>query len=180
MENKEEHANIVSPIKSALKRTRWCTVNNSGYADPEIMSLARVLKDSSTIHGIDISDNPITDTGLGALANVIPTFKMLNYLYLYRTHVTEKGLVYLFNRLKEIHTLKQLDIRWLPLDQACMITLDEVITQNPDIELLITYPKKMLNFNKEPFSLTHSESSESFESVEALNRDSSLEVVDKD
>jgi hypothetical protein len=112
---------------------------NNRVDDKGVDSLARVLtKNNSTLKILNLGWNPITDDGVGYLADMLKTNRTLSTLLLPRTRISDQGVKLLANALMQHNTslkMLSLDVNDLVTDSSVSFLID-MMNQNESLQKL--------------------------------------------
>ena len=129
--------NGVDPHSEVL--TRLCiALAKNGIQEAGASSIARVLKDTSIVRGLDLHDNPIGDSGLSMLFDSLKHNSTLDFLDVAGCHMTDAGVASLADALNVNTALKTLHIEDNDeITENGLTCLVEVLSKKSGLECLI-------------------------------------------
>lgn len=126
-----------------ISRSTLLDMNGCNIGDEGAKKLAIALRNNSIITQAHFHSNKIGDEGIKYLAETFETLPNLNHLYLYDNRIGNNGAIKLFLSLKNVKSLRTLDIRNNTFNSDVMPLLADLLKSNEKLNLYTSF----VNFN---------------------------------
>lgn len=122
-------------VQQRIDRSGWLNVANTGCCDEQLSRYIELIRNNRSVTAIDISGNPITDTGIFALSSVMPTIPNVKYIYMQAVPTTGNGLAHFLRSLDTSRKLQKLGIKGININQNVKDLLEDLVRRRPALEI---------------------------------------------